>query len=198
MTEQKGLSFEDEERALRSGRGRMLAGMIAAVVLVLVGVIWVLRPSGDETYRTFGRNVNGFDREYFDAFWSCALKGADLRNIRSDRDLLGNLHRRGIQGGQRYGALVKERCFPRLEDLQEKLDGLIPPEGLQQDLTALRTSTTKLRSAWSDYIGYLVGLDGPYVEEDAQGPANGIARGWYEYKHAHKIVNDKLREKIAK
>src|SRR5687768_10007078 len=89
-----GPGFEADEKALKKGRGRMLAAMVGAVVLVIAGLALYLSSGDDETYTKFGQHVNGYDGQYFDQFWACALDGTNLREVRSDQNLRDQINRR--------------------------------------------------------------------------------------------------------
>ncbi len=192
-----GPSLEDEEKAMHSGRWRMMTAMIVAVVLAVGALVWYMGSGGeDEAYATFGRNINGLGEKYFDQFWGCALRGTDLRNLHNDQDLRDNINLRAQQGGKAYADHVREQCLPMLGKLDDGLTKLLPPTEMQKDFQAMAASVPALESAWSGYIAYVDGLSGPYDPEAASEKLGKIARGWYDFKRTHASLNKALRSKL--
>lgn len=193
-----GGSLDAEEKAMKSGRGRMMAGMIVAVVLAVGALGLYMGSGGDEAYASFGKEVNGLDRSRYDAFWSCVMQGLDLDRIRSDRDLRSQLHKRAERGRQRFGSHVRDECFPHLAELEPKLGAIVPPEGLAEPLREMSDAVSRLRGAFSDYVAYLDGLEDeePYSEEAAAGHVGPIAKAWYDYSVALSGLNKELKRKL--
>lgn len=191
-------SLEAEEKALKKGKGRMLAGMIVAAIAAVAFLVWYMSSGGEDAYGTFGRNINGYDQQYFDQFWGCSLQGVDLRNIRTNDDLRGEIHERAARGGPRYAAHVRERCMPKLAEMEPKLTALIPPEDMAAKLTELNETVQRLRAAWGDFAGYLENLEGGYDEDDADEKVGQIARAWYDYSRTHNELNRSVREKLGR
>lgn len=192
-----GPSLEAEEKAMRKGKGRMLAAMILAVVAALALAILFLASGGEaEAYRTFGRNINGLKQEHFDQFWGCALRGENVSDITDNAALMSQIDRRALQGGDRYVAQVRDECLGKLGDLRPKLVALIPPEGMAQDVDQLAEATSQLQSAWSNFISHVETAES-YSSEAAEAPITQIARGWYDFKRIHSGLNSKIREKIG-
>ena len=109
-----GPSLEDEERAMRSGKGPMLAVMVVAVLAVVGGLGWYMT-RGDEAavYREFGKSVNALHNDQWLKFWECALQsGNAYERLRNNTDLKNALDQRAGRGGPRFGALVRDRCAP--------------------------------------------------------------------------------------
>lgn len=191
-----GPSFEAEEKALKKGSWRMLAGMILAVLAAGGALAFFMAPDEREAYREFGKKVNGLDEAHFDLFMGCVFQNVDLRNLRSNADFAAQIQRRAQQGTKRYGAYVRERCMPKLAPMQPKLSVLIPPEGFQADVRAYDAAIGAFRSSWSEFIAYLDTIED--YDPDAATPAiNKISRAWYDYTRAYIAINRKLREKIG-
>lgn len=192
-----GPSLDAEEKAMRKGKGRMLAGMIAAVVAAVVLAVVFLASGGEaEAYRQFGRNINGMKQEHFDQFWGCALRGENISEIRDNAALMDEIDQRGVQGSKRYVAQVRDQCMETLSGLRPKLDALIPPEDMQDDVNQLAEATSQLRSAWSNFIAHVDSADS-YDSDAAREPITQIARAWYDFKRIHSQLNAKVREKIG-
>jgi hypothetical protein len=189
-----GPSLEAEEKAMRGGRGGLVAAGVVAVLIVVAAVVALVMGNDDSAYETLGRNVNGAKGELFDGFWHCTF-GRDI-DVRSNEDLMRELELRASRGGKRFGENVRERCLPKLTELEPRLDVLIPPDDMRPALNDLLQATRDLRGAWSDYLAYLDGLEGPYDEEEAHDRVVRIARGWFDFKNAHKALNDALREHL--
>src|SRR5687768_10327913 len=82
-----GPSFEDDEKALKKGRGWVLVAGIIAALVVVAGLIFVLASEQPDQYGTIGRQINGIRQEHFDGFWMCALPDEQLDQLRTDRNL---------------------------------------------------------------------------------------------------------------
>lgn len=192
-----GPSLEAEEKAMRKGKGRMLAGMIVAG-LVAVSLLVVFMASGgeNEAYSNFGQNINRV-KGTFDQFWGCSLRGVNLRDITDNAALQAQIERRAQQGGARYAAQVREQCIEQLGTLRPELDALIPPEDMQADVNALAEASSQLRSAWVNFIAYLETDEG-YDPETAHEPITNIARAWYDWKRIHSQINANVREKLGR
>jgi hypothetical protein len=193
-----GPSLEDEERAMKGGKWKMMVAMILAVIAAVGLLVFAMRGDDSEQYRTLGRNVNGADGAHFNQFWGCALQNVDLRNLNKSQDLEAQIHRRAQTGTKRYTAMIDQRCMPKLAELKPKLDALIPPDDMREQLRAMSASAGDLRDAWAAYIAFVGGLQEPY---DPEGNAerehvNKIAKGWFDYRRSRKTINDAIREKI--
>lgn len=193
-------SLEAEEQAMKKGKGTMLAVMIGVAVLAVGGFVAMLMMGGENPYGQLGQNINGMRDEHFDSFWGCALRGAQLDEIRNNDDLRAALNTRAEQGRGRYGAHVRDQCLPKLADLGPKLQALMPPEDLTPKVRDLVDATGRLRSGWSAFIAHLDGLagDAPYVSEDAQEHLTAIERAWFDYRRAHNEANAVIREKLGR
>lgn len=198
-----GSTLDADEKAMKSGKGRMLFVMIGAAVLAVVGLIWFLA-GGDEkrVYRDFARTVNTADTQNFDGFWNCALQrgGAEASNFRNNSELADAINRRATNGRARFGELIRSRCLPKIAELKTTLDTVIPPIPLQDDIEKMRKALDDLRLAWSAFNGHLDSLGQEQYDaeaEDAVTHINAISRAWYDYKSAHRHLNTTLREHIG-
>lgn len=191
-----GPSLEQEERALRSGRGRMIAAMVAAVLAAAAGLAWFVSTSGPSEYGQLGRQINGMRAGHFDAFWACALPREDLRDLRNDQRLRAEIAERAAQP-RAYASHVRSQCMVLLDEHLAPLDELILPEDLEAPVRSLRASVEAQRSAWLAFLAHLDRVEGGFVAEDADEQLGAIARGWYDYKVAHGQINDVIRAHVA-
>ena len=192
-----GPSLEEEERALKSGRGRMIAGMAFAVVVLLGGLIWFVMQGQPSEYGQLGRQINGMRADHFDAFWACALPRADLRDIDRADQLIGEISERS--GTARpYAQHVRNECLVRLDEHNPQLDQLIIPADLTENVGQLRGAIDAQRTAWQAYLDHLNRLEGSFDSEDETTVRliTAIARGWYDYKVAHSAINATIRGHI--
>ncbi|MEM9066976.1 MAG: hypothetical protein AAGE52_00680 [Myxococcota bacterium] len=189
-------SLEDEERAMRAGKGGLI-GLIAALVLVLGGGLAFFMLGGDdEAYETLGQNVNGAKRDLFDGFWGCVFQGRE--EVSNNEELAAELNERATRGGARFATYIRRECLDRLEDLEPRLRALIPPEDMVSNVNDLVAAVGVLRGGFSDYLAYLEAIDpeSRYDEDAARDKVSTIARGWYDFKRAHGELNRGLREHL--
>ena len=193
-----GPSLEDEEKAMRKGKGRMIAGMVIAVLAIVgLGAVFLLNSGEDQTYANLGRKVNGLDQQGFDQFWSCSLRGASLSQLRSDQDLRDQINRRALAGG-RYSQHVRDECMGKLDAMQPELDALLPPADMQTHVQAIKDAVAALRSAWTAFTADLATAEGPYDAAAAEPKVTAIARAWYDYRTALSAFNSAMREKLGR
>ena len=192
-------SFEDEERAMKSGRGKMIAfGLVVILAVAALGA-FLMTSGGTNEYGNIGRQINGMRTGNFDAFWMCALPRANLRNIQNNQQIRDEIHERARFSASQYAQLVRTSCMSNLNDHVQPLEQLMPSDDLRPGIDALRGSLRALIEAWTAYLAYLDGLDGAY---DAESPAattlvGNIARAWFDYKVAHGQLNDLIRTHVA-
>lgn len=186
-----------DEADLHKGRGRMLAGMIVAGVAALTALALYMGSGGNEAYSKFGKNINGFDQKYFDQFWGCAFPDYDTNRIENNEDLQNQIHGRARDHGATYGAHVRDDCLPKLAELEEKLQTLIPPDGMKEPVRNLVDAVSRLRGGWSDFIAHLDGLEGAYERSAANGQVRTIAKAWYDYKKTFSKANKDLEKKLG-
>jgi hypothetical protein len=192
-----GPSLSDPEAAMRKGKGVMLAGMIGVVVVILIGLFFLLSGTDEKfAYSDIGKQVNAIKLKQFDAFWGCAFKGTDLRNIKSSEDLAEQIAGRASEARSVYVKQLRDNCFGKLDQMQSKYDVMIAPEAVEKDVKAMREATSKLRGAWSDYASYVDNLRVDYDDEIARPKIVEIARAWYDFKKAHASFNQTVKKKI--
>ncbi len=198
-------TLEEAEKALRSGRRRMLLAMVVAALAALGGLVAYMASGDDEAVARFGRSVNGYDREHFKAFWGCALPKVDLRSLRTNEDVTRQMHLRAEERPQAYGRHLRERCLPKLTGLSAKLRALLPPQGFEVPLegmkrpvaSALADASERLSGAVSDYASYLSGLEAGYDRELAAERVQAIVRAWYDYRVARARLNAALEARLG-
>lgn len=189
-----GPSLEQEEKALKSGRGRMMAAMIGAVVVAILALAWFVMRQQPSEYGQIGRQINGMRADHFDAFWACALPRADLRDIDRADQLIGEIAERSGTA-RAYAQHVRNECLVRLDEHLPPMTQLIVPEDLRPSVDQLRTAVEAQRTAWQRYLDHLDHLEGSFDAEDetTSGLITAIARGWYDYKVAHNAINTTIR-----
>jgi hypothetical protein len=193
----QGPTLSEQEAAMRKGRMPMLVGMVGVVVIILVGSFVLLREDDEKlAYSEIGKTINGIKQEFFDGFWGCALKGVNLRDIKSNDALIAQINRRGAKAASVYARLLRQNCTDKLEEMQTKLEVLIAPEGVTKEVKEMTEATSKLRSAWSGFISYMDDPKTKYDEATARPKIIEITRGWYEYKKAHTSFNKAVKAKI--
>jgi hypothetical protein len=193
-----GPSLDAEEKAMKGGKGGMIAGTIIVLLLLGGAGTWAVMSGGEtDRYGEFGRTVNGIHSTDYVQFWACALQsGTAYDRMRTNEDLGAALDQRATRGGTRFGARVRDACMPKLADMKPKIDSLLPPEDLRTQIRELGVGVDELRSGWSEYIAYLDQHGSPYDHDDALDHVVKIEKGWFDYKHAFKNLNDHLRAKI--
>ena len=190
-----GPTLEEEERALKSGRGKMIAGMVFAVVVAIGGLVWFVGSQQPSEYGQIGRQINGMRADHFDAFWACALPRADLRDIRNDQQLRSEIAQRAASP-RAYAQHVRNECIVRLDEHVTPLNALIVPADLSAGVEQLRAAINAQRTAWTAFLTYLEHAEGSFDAEAADAHLTAIARGWFEYKVAHGAINDVLRTHV--
>lgn len=190
-----GPSLEDDEKALKKGNTWVLVVGLVAGLAVVAGVIVLLASEQPNQYGTIGQQINGMKAQHFDAFWACALPNERLDELRSDQDLRVAINRRAHSSPGGYAQHVRQDCLVKLNEHEAPLQALIAPEDLSGQLAELGTSLESLRGAWGEYLDYLDHTE-TYDEEDAESRVSKIAKGWYDYKHAHAGLNTSIREHL--
>lgn len=193
-----GPSLEQEERAMRSGRGRMVFGMIAAVLVGIGGLVWFVSSEQPSEYGQIGRQINGMRDDHFDAFWGCALPRMDLDQINGAERLLREISERAAQP-RPYAQHVRGTCMVMLDEHIPLLTALIVPEDLQASVDQLRAALDALRTAWPQFLDHLDHLQGGFDAEDptTRQLMTAIATGWRDYKVAHIALNNQIRTHLT-
>jgi hypothetical protein len=196
-----GPSLEAEEKAMKKGRGPMIAVM-ALIPLLIVGVFiaYIMMTGEGEQYKTLRTNANNFRNEYFDGFWACALDGTALTSLGSNEDVIREINRRaGSEARPDWARHVRDDCMPKLEELEPKLESLIPPPEMAERLNAIKQATAEHRTTFSGYLAYLDGLpnDAAYDSDAASQHTLAISRAWFDYRKAQIELNEAIREKLG-
>lgn len=193
-----GPSLEEEERAMRSGRGRMIAFGLFVLVVIVGAAGWFLMNSGPSPYSAIGRQVNGMRSQNFDSFWACALPRTDPSDIRNNEQLMGEIHERATFSASQYAQLVRSTCTAHLNDHVQPLDSLLPTDDLRAPIDALRTALRALIDGWNAFLAYLGTQSGAYDREaeDATRLVSAVARAWFDYKVAFGQINDVVRAHV--
>ncbi len=189
-----GPSLEQEERAMRSGRGRMLFAMVGAVLVAGAGLVWFVSREQPSEYGQLGRQINGMRGDHFDAFWGCALPRAELDEITGAERLIAEIAERAATP-RAYAQHVRETCLVMLDEHLPPLATLIVPADMTADAAALRAAIEELRVAWPRLLEHLDRLEGPFVADDDATRAllTAVAQGWFNYKQAHRQLNTTIR-----
>ena len=183
---------------MRSGKGRMLAAMIVAVLASAGGLTWYMfQGDAANSYREFGKTVNGVHNNQWLKFWECSLQsGAAYERVRNNTDLKAALDQRASRGGPRFGRLVRETCMPNLAQMHDKYAALLPPDDLKEEVRAVATAADALRTGFSEYIAFLDAAGATYDPETSGEPIMKIAQAWFDYKNAFNALNRKIRTRI--
>ena len=199
-------ALAEAERALKRGRRKMLVAMIGAAVAALAALGLYMASGDDEVLARFGRRVNGLDKQHYKAFWACVLPGANLRDIRDNETLVRQIHLRAERRPKAYAKHLRERCLPKLKELEPALGAVIVPAPFDKPLQGMdnppvrqmEDAVRRLRAATLEFANYLQGLAGGYDREEATQALEPVARAWYDYKLALARLNQALREALGK
>lgn len=192
-----GGSLDDDEKALKKGNTAVLViGIVAGLAVVAGLVVLLMNEEPTDQFRTIGQQVNGMKSEHFDGFWTCALPNERLDRLRSDQDLRQAITKRASPAPQRYAQHVRQQCLVKLNEHEAPLRSLIAPPDLQGQLSELTEALGSLRAGWGDYLDYLDRTE-TYDESAAAPRVSTIAKGWYDYKHAHSQINSTIRERLG-
>lgn len=186
-------SLDDDEKAMKKGRGAVLAVGIILAVLVAGGLVALLAMMGQpDQYGTIGRQINGMKRDHFDRFWTCALPQQRLETLRSDQDLRTAINTRASRNPDAYVQHVRTECMVNLTE-HEHPSTLVPPEDLNAQLAELGTALDNLKLGWEEYLTTVEAAE-TYDEEALSPQLSKIAKGWYDYRRAHVSLNNTIRE----
>lgn len=194
-----GSSLDEDEKALKKGNtGALVIGLLAAVTLVVaLGFVLLQGDGGDNQYGTIGSQINGMRQEHFDQFWHCALPNHPADRLRTNADVRDAIQKRASSRPTQYAAHVRGQCLQKLAEHEPRVRELIAPEDLQGQLEELTTAIGDLRTGWNEYLTYLEQNTSEGYDEAAAAESIGkIAKGWYDYKHAHSGLNTSIREHL--
>lgn len=191
-----GPSLEEEERAMKSGRGRMIAAGAFAVIAAVGALGWFMSTGGENEYAQVGQQINGMRSGHFDMFWSCALPREDVRDIDTAAELKAAVGRFAANPG--YSRIIRTECLVHLDEHRAPLNALIAPPELSAPIAELSTALAALRTAWDALLEYLDRPDMHFDAEDpeADGLLTAVVRGWFDYRVAFGHVNDAVREHL--
>ncbi len=192
-----GPSLEEEERAMKSGRGRMLVAAAIAVIGAIAAFGWFLTSSGPNEYGQFGQQVNGLRTAHFDTFWSCALPRENLSSITTNVQLQDAIVR-FASTARTYSTMVRSTCMVHLDEHGPALEGLIPPEGTHEAYDALRAALTAQTTAWRALLDHMDTLSGGLDPEDptSRPLITAVLRAWHDYRSAIGDLNDVIRPHV--
>jgi hypothetical protein len=77
----------EDAKAFNKGKGPLLFTMLGLLALSLLGFGWYLVQDQPNPYGELGKQINGLRGQYFDGFWTCALPGKRLIELKNDGDL---------------------------------------------------------------------------------------------------------------
>lgn len=197
MGELDNMTLSDAEAAMHKGRGGMIAAAVVAVLGVVGGVVFLM--GGDDERRVYselGKTINGVRSGAFDQFWACLLQGENLRDLKSNEDVVSKVERRAAGASARYAKQMRDECMPKLEGVEPKLSVLILPPDLKPAVAELTTAVGDLRSATSNFVSYLDQPELDYDEEESREKIQKMARGWYDFRKAHADANKVLKEHL--
>jgi hypothetical protein len=186
----------EDAKAFNKGKGLLLAGMIAFLLLALSGFAWYLLNDQPNPYGELGKQVNGLRGQYFDAFWVCALPGKEISELKSDVDVREELDVRAAAGA-RYGAHLR-KCVAPLRDLSPRLRALLPPADAQVAVKAMADGGSKTSTGASDFAAYLENLEQGYDAVRGAKESETLVRGWYEFRKAHGELNTLIKSKLGR
>jgi hypothetical protein len=191
--------IDEEVTAMNKGnRGKMIAVLVGLLLIgsgSVLGLNVMDRTSG---YRDAGKALSSVKKTGFDGFWTCALPGVDLREIKSNADLVGRIQiqERGKAGALVYARQVRDRCIDTLLGIETKLDAKLFPSDLGRHINAMKAATSKMREAWQEYITYLTNSGSDFDEAKSTFYETRIAEGWYGFLKGYVELNGALRAKL--
>jgi hypothetical protein len=190
-------TMADEEAAMRKGKGGQLV-ILGGLAVALIGGLFFLMGSDDQqrVYGELGKKINGLKQSQFDQFWGCALDGEDLRDVKSNSDLMAQLDARGREKGAAYGAYLRDTCLPKIADLGPELETLILPPELTQHVQAMTEANASMRAGVSAFVAYLDHPELDYESSQSRPFIKDTVKGWYDFKKAYSATNDVIREQL--
>jgi hypothetical protein len=180
----------------RSGRWKLIAALAVLAVVVGGSGIWLRGIDQTGNYREAGKAVNSIKKTEFDRFWGCALPGVDLREMKSNADLLARIRDRSRASGVAYARQIRDRCLDILASAETRLDPNAFPADIGGFVIDMKGSVTKMREAWKEYVAYLTNPSTEFDEARASSFEGRIASGWYGFRKGHSELNSFLRSKL--
>jgi hypothetical protein len=187
----------EDAKAFNKGKGSLLFVMLGLLALALVGFGWYLVQDQPNPYGELGKQINGLRGQYFDGFWTCALPGKRLAELKNDGDLRAELHTRG-EALARYGQHLSSKCRSEAQELGVRLSALLPPDDARALVKQMVDALHKMDDGTRTYADYLQSVEGPYQAEVAEPAMLGLVRGWYEFRKAHAALNQLIRDKLGR
>ncbi len=182
---------------MNKGKGRSIVAFVLGLGLLAGGVGFLLKDADAmREYRETGQALNGIKKQEFDRFWGCALRGANLRDIKSNADLVAQMQRRTEAAGRTFAAQVRDNCMDALNKTEADLDVLLVPGDLQSYVGAMKEGASQVRAGWGDLIAYLLNPNLEYDQASARKHWNKVAKGWYGFRKGHSDLNRLLRERL--
>lgn len=197
LQREEALSALEDAKAFNKGKGRLLFAMLGLLSLAVAAFAWYLVQDQPNPYGELGKQVNGLRGQYFDGFWTCALPGKRLVELKNDQDLRTELDARAA-AKERYGQHLANKCNPEVRELIVRLRALIPPEDARKNVQAMIDGLVKIEEGSRKFAEYLQGLEGAYAPESAAPAMSGLVRGWYEFRKAHAALNQLVRDKLQR
>jgi hypothetical protein len=187
----------EDAKAFNKGKGPLLFTMLGLLALSLVGFGWYLVQDQPNPYGELGKQINGLRGQYFDGFWTCALPGKRLTELKNDGDLRAELHTRG-EALARYGQHLSSKCRGEARELSVRLSALLPPDDARPLVTQMVDALHKMDEGTHAYADYLQSAEAPYKAELAEPAMVDLVRGWYEFRKAHAALNQLIRDKLGR
>ena len=187
----------EDAKAFNKGKGRLLFAMLGLLLLAVLAFGWYLVQDQPNPYSELGKQVNGLRGQHFDGFWTCALPGKRLVELKSDADLRAELHTRA-EAGARYADHLRSKCRPQTSELIVRLRALLPPQEAQPFVQQMLAALVKMDAGTRGYAEYVEQLEGPYEAEAAEPTQSELVRGWYEFRKAHAGLNQLVRDQLQR
>jgi hypothetical protein len=179
---------------MNRGRGRQLLALGAGVLLLgATGAVLIQQVGREDGYARAAEVSARIEHDQFDRFFRCALPGARLSELTAQRvhSAFENL---GDRFGKSYG-MTLEGCAPQLQTLTESIQTLKVPANVRPQHAALVTATSALRTANTQYLGYLSD-SGDYDYVAAMPLLENFGKAWAGYHAAQNDLERVLQERL--
>jgi hypothetical protein len=194
---EEALSALEDAKAFNKGNGKTLFGMLGMLALALAAFAWYLVQDQPNPYGELGKQVNGLRGQFFDGYWTCALPGKRLVEIKNDQDLRTELDTRAV-AKERYAQHLSNKCGTQVSELIVRLRALLPPDDARKNIQEMIEGLIKVDKGSKQFAEYLAGLEGPYASEAGAPAMSELVRGWYEFRKGHAALNQLVREKLER